>query len=187
MSQQEFMPQSQDKSAQYQDHDTSSTQSHSRSTKSRARAMPKSEHPSAYSEPEPPYSYHAQDNVTPANKTTGSQSRRKLPGRHFSPDGDAFETHYRPYTQYRTQPQTSRRAGPRRYMRSIIKVILVLAIIAFLLQVAIFLVSIVAIIILLPLLIVLALVVTYIVLRVLIFLGVGRRRQRGAGNVSWWR
>ncbi len=191
MSQQEFMPQSQGANAQDQDHDTISTQSPIRSAKSRARAMPKSEHPSAYSESPPPYSYHAQDDFSKQsdNKTTASQSRRKMPGQHFSPDGDAFETHYRPYTQYRAQPQTPRRLRLHRYIRRIIKVIVVLAVIAFLLKVVLLLLSLVAIAILLLVFIAFALIAAYIAFRVLIFLGVpfGRRRQYGSGSMFRWR
>jgi hypothetical protein len=72
------------------------------------REAPKSEHPSTYDESIPPLSYHAQDAVQASSSSPGTQrsaakkpqkSRQSLNAGNSS-DADAFETTYRPYSQY---------------------------------------------------------------------------------------
>lgn len=93
MSQQEFQSQAED-SKQWPAEEEVYARPLPRSNKK--KAMPKSEHPSTYEETIPPYSYRAQDTREPGQKQT-SQTKQQARRQGFSPDGDAFETGYRPY------------------------------------------------------------------------------------------
>ncbi len=119
--------------------------------KNRTSDMPKFEHPSTFDETIPPYSYAAQDGGDSARRqgqnASKSSQRQDSRRQNFSPDGDAFETGYRPYARYRTQnrwhfwarPQQQRSIG-----RTIFFVLLAILLIPVLIKVLIILLSVLA-------------------------------------------
>ena len=76
--------------------------------RNRSREAPKSEHPSTYDESVPSLGYHAQDAAqtssssprTQRSSTQNSQKNRRASNADLASDADAFETTYRPYSQY---------------------------------------------------------------------------------------
>ncbi len=68
------------------------------------KAMPKSEHPSTYEETIPRYSYQAQDTKESGQKQQAQTRQQRTQRQGFSPDGDAFETGYRPYQIWAQRP-----------------------------------------------------------------------------------
>ncbi len=152
MSQQEF--QSQEYKKQSQAEEEVYTSQRIRSHKKKTGAMPKYEHPSTYDETIPPYSYRAQDANRSQQKQQETRETREARGesrtrqQNFSPDGDSFETGYRPY-QNIWQRQTPLWARPqprtRNLGRTIFFVILALLFIPIMFKVLLILLGILAI------------------------------------------
>ena len=141
MSQQEFRSQAEEgKQFQFEEE----VYARPRANKKNVGAIPKSEHPSTFDEM--PYSYRAQDNRAqdirepedrPQKQQASQQSRTR--GRNFSPDGDAFETGYRPYQLWaRRSAASSARSQSRGVGRLIFLVILAVILLPILFKVLIF-------------------------------------------------
>jgi hypothetical protein len=154
MSQQEFQAQSQEEkqnqAALNEDRkNTSRTQSYYRSRKNRTGAMPKSEHPSTFNEMVPPYSYQAQDgsNANRQQEQPAASKRQEQRARRqdFSPDGDAFETGYRPYARRATQNYAPLWARPQRHSgRTILFALLAILLIPLVFKLLVLLLSLLA-------------------------------------------
>jgi hypothetical protein len=151
--QQEFQPQEYGKQSQSQSEEEVYRQARTKSQQRRTGAMPKEEHPSTFDESIPPYSYRAQDTARPQQKQEARQENRenrepRMRRQGFSPDGDKFETGYRPY-QNMWQWQAPHWARPqpraRGLSRTIFFVILALLLLPIMLKVLLILLSIVAI------------------------------------------
>ncbi len=130
MSQQEFQSQAEESKQSSAEEEV---YARPRSNKRKVGAVPKSEHPSTYESEEtiPPYVYRAQDTrEQPEQKQQATFSAEQKTGtrrRDFSPDGDAFETGYRPYQIWARRPAPSwarPQPGPRHVGRLIFLVIL---------------------------------------------------------------
>ncbi|HLG78066.1 MAG TPA: hypothetical protein VKX46_16745 [Ktedonobacteraceae bacterium] len=189
MSQQEFAPQSQGGDKQSLHTDTNSyAQPRFKAPRRRSGAMPKSDHPSTYGDPPPAYSYHAQTNASsaqqPTSRVTGSRREQASRMRNYSPDGDAFETGYRPWRS--SVPSWTRSGNRKRGVQSMLIVFGILCAIALLLplllQLFLIMLGILAMIVLFPLLMIMALVVAFVVLRILGVPIARRRFRRG-----YWR
>lgn len=130
MSQQDFYPQSEEN----KENADIPVQPYYWSTKQKTGDMPKNEHPSTFEESIPPYGYKAQDTASSASSASSTQKQqseqrsgatyeqRTHQRKGFSPDGDAFETGYRPYATMQQQyappwarPQRNR-MGPWRWI-----------------------------------------------------------------------
>lgn len=128
MSQQEFFPESQSHTREQSlDHDELE-RIRPWQARSKTSDMPKSEHPSAYEESLPPYSYRAQDSASatlrPPEAEHAARSRRDehwQQRQQFGPDGDAFEQGYRPYTHYNMYQQVPPWARPQHHGRGVLR------------------------------------------------------------------
>ena len=201
--QQEFFPSSQSaKGDELSDAEISTQRPASWSSRSRTGDVTKNEHPSAFEEPLPPYSYHAQDQRAreePARTTTASTSRTR-PGtqqqrsQRLSLDGDALENGYRPYqTPFWARPQRQNRG---QVLRIIILVMLIMLLVKMLPLLATLIITLLGIglfLVLLPILIVLISVLVFgsIVLFILSRLGFPVWRnlfqtRRWKGNRRRW-
>lgn len=146
MSQQEFQSQAED-SKQSQAEEEVYTRP--RSNKKKVGAVPKSDHPSTYEETIPPYTYRAQDTAEPVQqqKQRSSFQASQQSGtrrRDFSPDGDAFETGYRPYQIWARRPASSwsrQQSGARHPGRLIFLVVLAVILLPILFKVLTFLLA----------------------------------------------
>ncbi len=149
MSQQEFQSQEYNKQSQSEEKGYAQP----RTQKKRTGAMPKYEHPSTYDEGIPPYSYQAQDTARAQQEQQARQetretreSRTRQQG--FSPDGDRFETGYRPYQNMwqRQAPSWARsQVRARGLGRTIFLVIIALLLLPIMLKVLLLLLGILAI------------------------------------------
>jgi hypothetical protein len=193
MSRQELMPEPPENSKQDVDNDNSYSRRYGyRASRQKRKAVPKEEPPSTFEESLPPYAYQAQDNEPSFRQSqdTAAQAnrdqRRQQGRQRFSPDGDALEHGYRPYTQYNNRGEASRSyqrppwLRPQRNMRTILRwiviIIVALALIKFipLLIIGILaLIGIVAFAILLPILILVVIVVACLVVAALILMALG--------------
>ncbi len=202
MSQQEFMPQGkQDQDEQSLDAEQFYAQP--LPGRRKTREMPKNDHPSTFDQSIPPYTYRAQDTAQsahqPETKTRTAQQEQQARRRDFSPDGDAFETGYRPYRHSNWRQQVPRWARPQHNKFSLPKWIIFL-VLAFVLLPAIpalihallILFGILAFIVLLPFIVIFALIIAFVVLLALVLVGVpiylsrSRRALNGRGK-TWWR
>jgi hypothetical protein len=148
MSQQEFQSQAEESKQSWAEEEV---YVQPRSNKKRSGSAPKSEHPSTYEEEEavPLYVYRAQDTVGQADQqqkqaASSADGKTGTRRRDFSPDGDAFETGYRPYQMWarRSAPSSARpQRGPRRVGRLIFLVILAIILLPVLLKVLTFLLA----------------------------------------------
>lgn len=196
MSRQELMPEPPENSKQDVANDyLYSRRSGYRVGKQKSKAVPKEEPPSTFEESLPPYAYQAQDSQPSASserpQNTAEQAhrdqRRQQSRQRFSPDGDALEHGYRPYSQYNSRSENYRayqrppwlrpqRTTMRAVLRWVVIVIVALALIKFipLLIIGIVaLVGIAALAILLPILILLGIVVGFLIIAGLILLALG--------------
>ena len=204
MSQQEFVPEPQGQSEQSSEHEEIYTQPYYWSTKPKSGGILKDEHPSTFEESIPPYSYPAQDSTRYRqqrdNVVDSEPAQKQRQRQQFSPDGDAFEQGYRPYTQYNRWQQVPPWAQPQRHqgrhvLRWIVLIVLGLALLKpLLVLVGILLAGVIGIAlfaILLPILIALmiAIIVAMIALVVMTALGIpiGRGRRRWGGPRGWRR
>lgn len=189
MSQQEFAPQSQGGDEQSLHTDTNSyAQPRFKLPRRRSGAMPKSDHPSTYGEPPPAYSYHAQTNASSTQQATphatGSRREQASHMRNYSPDGDAFETGYRPWRS--SAPSWTWSGNRKRSVQRMLIFFGIVCAIVFLVpllfQLFLVMLGILAMLILVPLLMLMALVVAFVMLRALGIPIVRRRFRRG-----YWR
>lgn len=198
MSQQEFVPQNQGQHAQSHDDEEIYT-SYYRPNRRKDKALPKSEHPSTFEDSIPPYSYRAQDEAAPSSEeprfaSKSTYNREQPSRRHFSPDGDAFETGYQPYRQPQMQFQVPPWARPPRHKMHIgrlivliVSMLLIAKMIPLLIGLILTLVVVAGIFVLIPVFVALAILIPVLVMIALVVLGIGgpiflhRRALNGRG------
>lgn len=192
MSQQEFVPRSQQGSEQ-----TDGGQYKQYYQPRTTGDILKEEHPSTYDEDIPAYSYRAQDLPRGTQAAPRSSAQHKRYTHHFSPDGDALENGYRPYRNgqahhrfFYWQPQRVRhRPSLMRILFTIGLILLAIKILPELLIVAATIIGTAVAVMLVATLAVLAVVgvVVAVVLFLLSALGFPISRFRNAGRNWYWR
>ncbi|HTK09726.1 MAG TPA: hypothetical protein VL485_21320 [Ktedonobacteraceae bacterium] len=166
MSQQEFFPSPQSSQAdELGDAEISIQRPRSWSNQDKTGDVTKNEHPSAYEEELPPYSYPAQNHRT-VNKereeSADKQETRQRAQQHFSPDGDAMEYGYRPrQAPPWARPQPQRKRHVLSWVLMIILIILLIKMIPLLAAIIFALLGIGLFLVLLPILIVLVFVAIF--------------------------
>jgi hypothetical protein len=194
MSQQEFFPSSQSSKAdELGDAEIAIQRPRSWSNRDKTGDITKNEHPSAYEEELPPYSYPAQDRRSASKESEGSGSRnthRENTQQRFSADGDAMEHGYRPW-QASSWAQARRRPRIVRWVMAVLLIVLMIKLIPLVATIVLTLLGIGLFLVVLPILIVLAFVAVFggLVLFILHRMGipVGRLFRPRRWNNNWRR
>lgn len=171
MSQQDFVPPFQEPQGKGSKSLKKSQMRYSRAGKSKTGVMPKEEHPSTFEDTVPPYVYRAQDRPRETQERRHAESvhAREQSQRRFTPDGDALENGYRPYTRAASQQQRAyqsfswmrpQRRNPRIWRWVLFIVLIIVALKALPLLFA--LLGIIAFTLLLPILLILGLVLAFV-------------------------
>jgi uncharacterized membrane protein len=167
------------------------------SRRSRSSDLPKSDHPSTFEDSLPPYSYPAQDQTTPTQKSIPEQSthRQQQARTHDASAGRGTSTgtyqsysHVQQQTLWWTQPQANR-VNNSRWIGIFLLALVLLVSIPVLCSIGTAFVSVVFVFSLLPVLLAFAPIAFFLLIPLLKVFGPEShddRRQRSRYDQSWW-